>query len=66
MPRDILKLSVMYRLVQGDTLFLNGKYAGIQWNAGKKPIRISTCLTDPINFDRNTRKFYNIKRYYRQ
>ncbi len=58
------------QLVQGDTLFLNSKYAEYSGNVKKafatgNPVMTSpdaTLVTDTINFDRNTQEvYYNTK-----
>lgn len=58
------------QLVQGDTLFLNSKYAQYSGNVKKafatgNPVMTSpdaTLVTDTINFDRNTQEvYYNTK-----
>jgi hypothetical protein len=56
-------------LVQGDTLFLNSKYAEYSSNAKKAfasetfmSSTDATLATDTINFDRNTQEvYYNTK-----
>jgi hypothetical protein len=51
-------------LVQGDTLFLNSKYAEYSGNAkkafasGEAFMSSARLATDTINFDRNTQEVY--------